>query len=220
MYKVDQQQIRSDRVVYSGRSPYQQIELLHGKDGLSLFLDGEVQFVESEERQYHHALASAPFQRQPRIQNVLLMGAGDGLAARNIYENNPQANVYLCELDGVLVNVFKQNPECRRLTRNSLQKCKMCIGDATATIRNFHDNSMDLVIGDFPDYGVGTLDLYGAGLYGDVHRVLRKYGVVSLYSSGLDMRNELSDLFANFQVCHIPKGKMGELSIINGIVRK
>lgn len=170
------------QVVWRGQSPYQTIEFMRTQNGLSLFLNNEVQFTEWHERPYHEALAGTAVQGM--APNVLVLGGGDGLAARTIYERCPYANVWLAELDPEMIRICQTLPPMVALNQQALSRTRTIIGDAQVSIQGIPDRSMDTVIVDFPDKAPMTASLYGPGMYQQIFRVLRKNGQVSAYSGG------------------------------------
>lgn len=165
-------------------SPFQRIEFEQTNHGLSLYLNDEVQFTEKLERPYHDALAGTAIRQCPHASQVVILGGGDGLAARTIFERTPQANIALAELDPEMVRVCQQFNPIARMNRGALNRTQNLIGDAVETIRRIPSNSTDVVLCDFPDRQLGTLNLYDQALYGEIYRVLRPGGLVSSYAGG------------------------------------
>ncbi|MGB0850327.1 MAG: methyltransferase domain-containing protein [Bacteroidia bacterium] len=184
MYHVDYQQVIRGPELLRVDSPYQSIVFEKSPRGLALYLDDEVQFVENYERGYHYALAGSALLKQPFAKNVLILGGGDGLAARTVYEHRPSAKVYLAELDPGMIQTCNVFRPMLNLNKGALNKVFPMVGDATATIRRIPDSSMDIVMSDFPDYTLDTMKLYSPSVYMEMARVLRTGGILSVYPGG------------------------------------
>lgn len=220
MYFRAKSPIRIRKTIVNSMSPYQHILLTHTNHGLSLFLNGEIQFVENQERIYHHALAVEPLLRSPLAKRALIMGGGDGLAVRSMLETRPM-EVFLCELDPLMVKVFSWEPRSVRMNKKSLSKCKVVIGDAKQSLQVMPSNFFDVVVADFPDYNLDTADLYGPRLYNEVFRVMKRGGVLSVYpNQGHDeVRSALSGYYAGYKYYPIDLPSMGHTQLFNAIKR-
>ncbi|MEM9694365.1 MAG: polyamine aminopropyltransferase, partial [Myxococcota bacterium] len=87
-------------IIYSEQTPYQRIVLTQSPRTTRLFLNGNLQFSSDDERRYHEALvhpAVAALGRDPR--RVLILGGGDGLAARELLKYPGVESIQLVDLD-------------------------------------------------------------------------------------------------------------------------
>ena len=200
-------------------SPYQRIEIDMTNQGLGLFLDDEMQFVEQYEKIYHHALAGTPFNINPNIQRALILGGGDGLAARTIFEHNPSAKVAVAELDPHMINVCKHYSPISQLNKRALERTHNIIDDAQNTIRKMPNGSIDMVICDFPDVSLGTLSLYSPYLYSEIFRTLRKGGVVSSYPGGnlSGIQDIIKNQFGNVKIMEGKMDRSTKCYIVQGV---
>lgn len=202
MYRIqllEESVTQGNKEILAIESPYQTIEFERGLYGLSLFLNREVQFTEAFERGYHDALAGTAMRLNPRAQKVLIMGGGDGLAARTIFEHQPYARIALAELDPMMVSVSQFFKPMASLNQGALFKTQNIIGDARQTVRGFPPWSVDVVLCDFPDKKIDTESLYNPVLYSECHRVLKPGGVISIYPGGdmFRVRNSINAIFGN-----------------------
>ena len=85
----------SDPVIYTKQSAYQRIVLTRGHGGINLFLDNNLQSSAADEYRYHEALVHPALAAAPRHADVLVLGGGDGLAAREILRYPDVASVTL-----------------------------------------------------------------------------------------------------------------------------
>lgn len=98
-----------DKALASVRSPYQRIDVLetvgHGK---LLVIDGCVMFTEADEFVYHEMLTHVALFSHPDPKKVLIIGGGDGGAAREILRHPSVEKVVLVDIDEDVIKVSKQ----------------------------------------------------------------------------------------------------------------
>ncbi|MEM1209067.1 MAG: polyamine aminopropyltransferase [Planctomycetota bacterium] len=86
------------------QTPYQRIEVWQTAHfGRLLALDGAVQLVESMEFAYHEALVHPAMTLHPDPKRVLIVGGGDGGAAREALRHPSVTHVDLVDIDAELV---------------------------------------------------------------------------------------------------------------------
>lgn len=89
-----------DTIVVAQQTPYQRIVLTRSGTELRLYLNGNLQYASSDEHRYHEALVQVPVAflgAAPR--EVLVLGGGDGLAARELLKHPGVKRVDLVDLD-------------------------------------------------------------------------------------------------------------------------
>ncbi|MFQ6538846.1 MULTISPECIES: polyamine aminopropyltransferase [Aphanothece] len=174
-----------DPVVGRLQTRHQRIVLTRRRDDLRLFLDGNLQFSSLDEYRYHEALVHPAMALHGRAARVLLLGAGDGLALREILRWPGVRRVDLVELDPAVVRLARQHPFLRRLNRDSLEdgRVRVHLGDAFALVDAL-PGQYDVVIADFPDPATPPLArLYSVGFYGRLLRRLAPQGLVVTQAS-------------------------------------
>lgn len=209
------------RPLYAVRSPYQNIEYDMTNRGLALFLNDEIQFTQASERSYHGALAGTVSEISPRMKDVLILGGGDGLAARTIFERRPDARVMVAELDPYMISTAQTYKPIVDLNRGALSRTINVIDDARNTIRRIPDRSVDAVLCDFPDNCVDTMSLYGPLMYSEIFRVLKPGGAVSSYPGGSseEMRGIIHSQFRNSRMLRADIDQGMSCHIIQGVKR-
>lgn len=219
MYKKTQKPFNIKKYLLNVNSFYQDIALADTTYGLSLFLNGETQFIEAEERRYHHALGVRPLMKNPRIKRALILGGGDGLLVRSMLERNRSLGITLCELDPAMIKVFTKNSHARRINRNSLRKCRVVIDSAQSFIKKVPNNYFDLVVADFPDYKFGTSELYGYSMVSNMFRVLKSKGLISAYEGGpnSNLASVLTSSFKDVKILPVPLKIMGGINVVSGV---
>ena len=139
-------------VLFSKRSPFQLVELLKHKGGLMLRLNGNPQVQTTEEQLYHEAFTTLPMMLSEKIANVVILGGGDGLSAREVLRFPGVKKVTLVELDPVVIELCRKNPEWCAITHDSLNdpRLKVVVGDALQWMVDTTEK-FDVIIHDIED---------------------------------------------------------------------
>lgn len=140
-----------DRVILSEQTRYQHIVLTRHKDDLRLFIDGNVQFSSVDEYRYHEALVHIPMSAAAKRERVLVLGGGDGMAARELLKY-PEAQITLVDLDAEMTRLCSENKIIAAINENSLQSDRLTIINTDA-YRYLEGNEelFDVIIVDLPD---------------------------------------------------------------------
>jgi len=153
MTSVFEEQLYNDEVVHAQQTPYQRIVVTRSHRGFSLFLNGNLQFSSVDEYRYHEALVHPAFQAAMQRAQVLILGGGDGLAAREVLRYGDEVQrVTLVDLDGAMTKLAVQSSELHELNQGSLTSPKVRVinDDAMQWLTNTTEQ-FDVVIVDFPD---------------------------------------------------------------------
>lgn len=172
-------------VIYAQSTPFQRIVLTRQGDDIRLFLNGNLQFSSRDEYRYHEALVHPAMGRVAAARNVLILGGGDGLAAREVLRHAGVRHVTLVDLDPAMTRLFTGSSMLSALNRKSLSDPRMTVinADAFRWVREARQ-SYDVVIVDFPDpvdFSVGKL--YTESFYRELSRVLAPEGIAVVQST-------------------------------------
>ncbi|WP_411829453.1 spermine/spermidine synthase domain-containing protein [Paenibacillus alginolyticus] len=96
--------------------------MLEAKD-VRMYLDKQLQFSSLDERFYHEALVHPAMTMSPSRRNVLILGGGDGFAAREVLKYKDVKSVDLVELDPKINKIAKRKT-ISRLNDRSLYYVK------------------------------------------------------------------------------------------------
>lgn len=178
-------QLYSDEVVYAKSSPYQRIVVTRSKRGFSLFLNGHLQFASVDEYRYHEALVHPGMVHAPRRKSVLILGGGDGLAAREVLRYPEVETITLVDLDEAITALAKSYRELADQNQRALSHPKVTVVNTDAMrFLAEGDARYDVVIIDFPDPNNFSLGkLYTTRFYDLLQRRLAKGGVVAIQST-------------------------------------
>jgi spermidine synthase len=151
----------NDQVVYSTSTPYQRIVITKNKRELRLYLNNNLQFSSADEYRYHEALVHPAMVASKNPENVLILGGGDGLAAREILKYPSVKSIQLVDLDPVMTKLFSTQQVLSDINQQSLKhpKVKVTNADAFMWLKENRDK-YDCIIIDFPDpsgFSVGKL---------------------------------------------------------------
>lgn len=176
--------IYEDEIILAQTSPYQRIVLTRFNDDLRLFLSGNLQFSSRDERRYHEPLVHLPMLAAKQHESVLLLGAGDGLAVREILKYPEVKHITVVDLDPQVVELAQTHPLLRELNEDSLlhPKVRVIFDDAFRFLQQTSD-LYDVIIADLPDPSdVSLAKLYSLEFYHFVERHLARGGVAMTQS--------------------------------------
>ncbi|MFK0118798.1 polyamine aminopropyltransferase [Streptomyces sp. NPDC090994] len=176
------------------RTDVQEVVLLGDADGrpLDLFLDGRLRVTGGDERRYHEALVH-PAMTGPHAR-VLILGGGDGLAAREVLRHPGVRRVEIVEVDAELTRLARRDPGLSALNEHSYAdpRVRVTTDDAFHRLRRAPVAAYDVVISDLPDPGVtaGT-KLYSQEFYGLARRVLAPGGRLVVHAGPFAARTRV-----------------------------
>jgi len=179
-----------DQVIYAKATPYQRIVLTKAPHDMRLFLNNNLQFSTRDEYRYHEALVHPGLASLANPRHVLILGGGDGLAAREVLKYPTVETITLVDLDGAMTGLFSSNDMLTSLNGGSLTSPKMNLvnGDAFLWLKSYNVDAshppFDFVVIDFPDpsnYSIGKL--YSLSFYKLLAHVLDKDGIAVVQST-------------------------------------
>ena len=169
--------IRVDRQLYSGRSEFQRIDVFDSPEfGRFLTLDGYMMLTEKDEFIYHEMISHVPMAVHPHVQQVLIIGGGDGGVVRELTQYPDILHIDLVEIDPLVVEVCRQflpQTACR------LDDPRVAIhyADGVKFILSCQ-NQYDLIVVDSTDpFGPGE-GLFTKEFYGCCFKALRQEGIL------------------------------------------
>ena len=174
-----------DEVIYAKTTSFQRVVLTHWKRDTRLFLNGALQFSSVDEHRYHEALVHPAMRRAPARRDVLILGGGDGLAAREVLKYSGVRRVDLVDIDPALTELFSTRPPLLELNQSSLRDPRLRLHhrDAAKFLRE-SDEAWDVILIDLPD--PESLDLgrlYSLEHFTELSRHMRPHSVLSIQST-------------------------------------
>lgn len=182
--KIEEGLYRDD-IILIEQTPYQKIVMTKHKDDVRLFLDGNLQFSTTDEYRYHEALVHIPMMYAQSHKNVLILGGGDGLAAREVLKYNDVEKIVLVDIDKEMTDLCAENKQLAELNNNSLKSEKLTIINEDAYIYvQENQEEFDVIIIDFPDPNNESLNkLYTNVFYNYVKASMTENGVMVCQST-------------------------------------
>jgi spermidine synthase len=175
----------NENIIISKTTKYQRLVLTHERNDYKLYLNNNLQFSSFDEYRYHEAFVHPAISFANSIENVLILGGGDGMAAREILKYKEVKKITLVDLDKEMTDIFKENPLLKRLNKNSLlnNKVKVINSDAFVWLdSNFE--KYDVIFIDFPDPSNFSLGkLYSTTFYDKVKNHLSANGILTVQST-------------------------------------
>ncbi|MFF6997695.1 polyamine aminopropyltransferase [Streptomyces sp. NPDC008313] len=166
------------------RTGVQEVVLTGGTDGhpLSLFIDGRLRVGARDEHRYHEALVH-PAMNGPHAR-VLILGGGDGLAAREVLRYADVRRVDVVEVDPGVLGLARDDRALAALNGHAYRDPRVHAVTADAFRRLRHTRTTyDVVISDLPDPGItASTKLYSQEFYGLARRVLAPGGRLAVHA--------------------------------------
>ncbi len=170
--------IKIGETLFEGQSEYQKLQIVKTPHfGNMMILDGAVMLTEANEFAYHEMIAHIPLFAHPNPKRVLIIGGGDGGAAREVLRHACVEECVMVEIDGLVVEKSREffptvaceldNP---RLT--------LLIDDGIKYIENA-ENAFDVILIDSTDPAGPAEGLFSADFYRKVSRALKPDGLMA-----------------------------------------
>ncbi|QEV19230.1 polyamine aminopropyltransferase [Streptomyces alboniger] len=192
---VDDFERAARRAVYGAdvrvavQTDVQEVVLTGGRRrSLDLFLDGRLRISGRDEHRYHRGLVR-PAMRGPHAR-VLVLGGGDGLAAREVLRHPGVRRVDVVELDAGVVGLARHDPALSELNGHAYRDRRVRVVHAEAFhwLRSARER-YDVVISDLPDPGItASAKLYSQEFYGLATRVLAPGGRLAVHAGPVSVR--------------------------------
>lgn len=179
--------IDDTEVLYSLNAGPQKVVILKHISGVySLIINNQIQFTTNSEKIYHEALVSPAIACLDYLpQKFLILGGGDGLAAKQIYKENSNAEIVLVDFDKNITDIFKHDKLMIEINENAMNKCTIINEDAFDFVKD-HTSEYDVIICDFPDPDNEIFNkLYTQEFYENVKLLLKPEGSLSVQSGSL-----------------------------------
>ncbi|MEO0973655.1 MAG: polyamine aminopropyltransferase [Pseudomonadota bacterium] len=198
-----------DQVVFTKQTPYQKLVLTRSvlNPDERLYIDGHIQFSSRDEYRYHEFLVHPVMSPPGPRANVLILGGGDGLAAREVLKYPEVQRVDLVDIDPQMLSLASDLATIRRLNGDSMHDERVnAIAQDAFTFINQPGIAYDRVIIDMPDpHNEAINKLYSREFYTMIRRRMSAQGVLVTQSSSpfytrnvyWSIESTLHDVFAD-----------------------
>ncbi|MFE5713953.1 spermidine synthase [Streptomyces sp. NPDC056501] len=185
--------VYGDSVRVAVHTDLQEVVVTGGREGPpDLFLDGRLRVAGQDEYRYHESLVH-PAMKGPHAR-VLIVGGGDGLAAREVLRYSGVSSVTVVELDPGVVRLARTDPALATLNAQAFRdpRVRVVYADAFNWLRGAADRVQeryDVVISDLPDPGITpSTKLYSEEFHGLVARVVTGAGRFAVHAGSVTDR--------------------------------
>lgn len=173
--------LRDAQTLARVKSPWQEIEIFENPlFGRVMRIDGCFMTSERDEFFYHEPMVHLPAISHGAPRSALIVGGGDGGAAKELLKYASLQRLVLAELDGVVIETARRwLPEIHRGAFDD-PRLEIRLGDARPLIEAGQEG-FDQIILDLTDpFGPAT-ELYTVEFYAACRRCLNPGGVLSLH---------------------------------------
>lgn len=176
-----EQRLYRDTIVYSDQTPYQRLVMTRWGDDLRLYIDGNLQFSTRDEHRYHELLVHPALTLTASREAVLILGGGDGLAAREVLKYPDVQRVVLVDLDPAVTELARSHRLLRAANADALADPRVEVVHADA-YRYLEETSerFGAILIDLPDPNNESLaKLYANAFYRLARRHLAVGGLLA-----------------------------------------
>lgn len=180
-----EERVYPDEIVYAEQTPYQRIVITRWKDDVRLFLDNNLQFSSKDEHRYHESLVHPAMSLSPSPGRVLILGGGDGMAARECLKYDAVRRIDLVDIDPAITRLFRENPILAELNDGALADERVNVYNRDA-MKYLEEASAlyDVILMDLPDPSLLELGrLYSRTFFALAANRLKPDGYLAVQSS-------------------------------------
>ena len=160
------------------KTPFQQIEVYQTPSlGKMLVLDGAIVLTENDEFAYHEMLVQVAMFSHRKAKNILIIGGGDGGAAREVLKHQEVKKVTLIEVDKAIISTAKKHFSSALATLEN-PKIKLIVTDAWDFIKNNKIEKYDIIFIDLGQPTSADDPFYSKKFYKKVTRLLNDKGIL------------------------------------------
>lgn len=179
---TSRQRLYADPIIAYRQSVYQEIVVTRRGNDMRLYLDGGLQFSTRDEYRYTESLVYPVL--GAGAHSVLVLGGGDGLAARELLRQQGIDTIVQVELDPAVIELARSTMRGANLGSLDNPRVAIVIDDAMTWLRGARSElrlttCFDAVIVDLPDPDTPALGrLYSTEFYALASRALAPGGLM------------------------------------------
>jgi spermidine synthase len=172
--------IQIGKLLFEGQSDFQKLQIYETpKFGNLMILDGAVMLTEANEFAYHEMIAHIPLFAHPNPERVLIIGGGDGGAAREVLRHPSVKECVMVEIDGLVIEKSKEYfPTIAIEMINQNPRLTLLVDDGIKYIEN-SENAFDVILVDSTDPAGPAEGLFSAEFYKKAFRALKEDGLLA-----------------------------------------
>jgi spermidine synthase len=183
---TSRQRLYADPIIAYRHTAYQEIVVTRRGDDTRLYLDGGLQFSTRDEYRYTESVVYPALGNGAR--SVLVLGGGDGLAARELLRQNGIDKIVQVELDAAVIDIARTTLHDANAGALDNPRVNVVIDDCMTWLRTPHPElrpagGFDAVIVDLPDPDTPVLGrLYSSEFYALAAHALAPGGLMLVQS--------------------------------------
>ncbi len=185
--KFAEKNLYFDQVIFSKQTEYQKIVMTSSKrfKDHRLFIDGHIQFSSKDEYRYHEFLVHPAMSIKGKIDNILILGGGDGLPVREVIKYDKVKSIDVVDIDPTMTDMGKNLAVLKKINNNSLSDIRVkIINNDAFTYLNKKGKKYDRVIIDLPDpHNEALSKLYSKEFYNIIKKRMNNGAVLVTQSS-------------------------------------
>ena len=180
------------KLILEEYSPFQKITLYETKRyGKALLLDDCWMTAEKNEKSYHECLIHPALCSSKQIDNILIIGGGDGGSARECLKYKEVRCVDLIEIDLRVVELSKKYLPILGGKAWKDSRLNVKIKNGIDWVKNTKNNYYDVIIIDGADPIGPSKELYSDSFLKDCKRILKPGGVLATQSESPESFHEI-----------------------------
>jgi spermidine synthase len=169
--------MRVGKKIFEGQSDFQKLEIYETPHyGNMMVLDGCVMLTEANEFSYHEMIAHVPLFAHPNPERVLIIGGGDGGAAREVLRHPQVKECVMVEIDGLVIEKSKEYfPTIASEFDNP--RLTLLVDDGVKYIEN-NKTAFDVILVDSTDPVGPAEGLFSKDFYQKAYNSLKPNGIL------------------------------------------
>ncbi len=169
-----------DKVIYAKQTKYQKLVITQSHSDYWLFINGNQQLSTVDEIMYHEPLVHPLLKLCPNPMDILILGGGDGCAAREVLKYDQVKSITMVDLDPDMTRLAAEHPVLSEINQHALDDKKVTIINQDGyTYLEKENKYYDIIIIDLPDPKTIELGrLYSYEFYKLCYKVMRPNGLI------------------------------------------
>jgi len=165
-------------IIHDVKSDFQRVRILESyKYGKMLALDDMVMTTENDEFHYHEMISHPALFLHGNVENVLVIGGGDGGTVRELLRHSQIKKVTMVEIDVEVINACKTHLPSIASHLNH-PKLELIIDDGIEYVKNIDSTVYDLIVVDGSDPIGPAEGLFTKEFYQNCFNSLSKKGIL------------------------------------------
>lgn len=188
--------IKLRKSLFDKKSKFQHIQIFDTEScGRMLVLDSKIQCTEYDEFAYHEMITHVPAFSHKKPENILIIGGGDGGAARELLKHSSVKRIDICEIDREVIRASEKY--LPSISNGSLKnpKVKIYCEDALDFIKS-RKGKYDIIICDASDPEGPAELIFEEEFIGNMKLALKKDGILSMQAESFFMHRKTVEKLA------------------------